>query len=108
MLLYQLPLGIHCEYSVQWNTHFFIGVHILKSHTHRASPPTPSGAQDPNSSFPVKWTHSRSVAKSSVEGFSVWIEQMLYVGETLNLKLLWLLLNHLPAQHNMTSNTLRR
>ena len=53
---------------------------------------------------PVRWPHRGSVAKSSVEGFGVWIEKVLYVRQTLDLKLLWFLLYHLPARHNMTSN----
>lgn len=57
-------------------------------------------------SVPVRYSHRSSVAKSSVERFGVWIEKLLYVCETLDLKLLWFLLNHLPTRHNMTSNTL--
>lgn len=33
MFLYQLPLWINSENSVQRNAHFFVGIHILKSHT---------------------------------------------------------------------------
>lgn len=47
-------------------------------------------------------SYRSSVAKSSVERLIVWIEKVLYVCETLHLKLLWLLLNDFPTQKNMT------
>lgn len=56
-------------------------------------------------SVDVQQSHRSSVAKSSVERFSVRVEKVLYVCETLDLKLLWFLLNHLPTQHGMASNT---
>lgn len=45
VLLYQLPLGIDGENPVQRNTHLLIGIHVLKSHTHKqsASPPKVRG-----------------------------------------------------------------
>lgn len=54
----------------------------------------------------VQQSHRGSVAKSSVEWFSVGVEQVLYVCETLNLKLLRFLLNHFPTHHGMTLNVL--
>lgn len=42
--------------------------------------------------------HRGSVAERSVKGFSVGIEKVLYVRETLDLELLRLLLDHLSAQ----------
>ena len=50
----------------------------------------------------VQQSHRSSVAKSTVERFSVWVEKVLNVCETLDLKLLWFLLDHLPEQHDMT------
>lgn len=123
MLLYQLPLGIDSENPVQRNTNLLIGIHILKSHKQSASQPKArtlyilARLKHEQSTvlqcIPVvkreyarlQKSHRSSVAKSSVERFSVWVEQVLYICETLDLKLLWFLLNHLPAQHDMTSNT---
>lgn len=53
----------------------------------------------------AQYSHRSSVAKSSVEWFSVWVEKVLDVCETLDLKLLGLLLNHLP-KHNIMLNIL--
>lgn len=74
-----------------------------------------NGHRDPNSSAQcsplvienlntVQQPHRSSVAKSSVERLIVWIEKVLYVCETLDLKLLWLLLNDFPTQKNMTTH----
>lgn len=49
----------------------------------------------------VQRSHRSSVAKRSIERVSVRVEKLLDICQTLDLKLLWFLLNHLPAQHNI-------
>lgn len=97
MFLYQLPLRVDREYSVEGNAHFFIGVHILKPHKHLQH-----HQPKQRSSFhfwPVQpKTHCGSVAKRGVKGLRVWVEKLLYVRQTLDLELLWFFLNHLPVE----------
>lgn len=50
-------------------------------------------------------SHRGSVAKGSVERFGVGIEKVLYVCETLDLKLLRFLLDHLSAQQEIKPST---
>lgn len=64
----------------------------------------PEGTQTPSAPPPKPkakahiWTHCGSVAKCGVERFRVWIEKLLDVRETLDLELLRLFLNDLPAR----------
>lgn len=48
------------------------------------------------------FTYSVSVPECCVERLSVWEEQILNVCQTRHLKLLWPLLNHLPAKNKTT------
>lgn len=64
-----------------------------------ASPVTAVSGQDPQSPHPVT-THSRPVSKSSVKRFCVWEKQVSDVCQALDLKLFWLLFNHLSVKTN--------
>ena len=49
--------------------------------------------------------HSGPVSEGSIEGFSVWVKQVLDVRQTLHLELFGLFLNHLPVPNTHTHTT---
>ena len=52
-------------------------------------------------------THSRSVPKSSIEGFRVWEKQVSDICQTLDFELFWLLLNHFSIKTNKQMVSIR-